>query len=314
VVTIADVARHAGVAPSTVSYVLTGKRAISGETAERVWASIRLLGYRPRGGTATMSALGAVGVLLPLREGINVAVAMRFVRAVVDSSRRRGRDVLLVTGDEGVDGVLHGAEPAVAGVVVMDVGMDDPRVPALRECPAPSVLIGVPTDPCGLTCVDLDFAAAYGMCVDHLADRGHREIALIGASRAVYERRTGYAERGVAGFSAAALRRGVNAFVRACEPDGRAAVRLLAERREITGLVVHNEAALPAVLAGAGPMIEVVAICPDEVARRTEPRVSSVHVPAEDLGRRAVELLTARIGGAAPSGVELVRPVLTVRN
>jgi DNA-binding LacI/PurR family transcriptional regulator len=314
VVTIADVARHAGVAPSTVSYVLTGKRAISEETADRVWESIRSLGYRPRGGSAVPAAVGAIGVLLPLREGMNVAVAMRFVRAVVDTSRRRGRDVLVITADEGAPGVLRAAESAVAGLVVLDVEMDDPRLPALRTCPAPSVLIGVPTNPCGLTCVDLDFSAAYAMCVDHLADRGHLDIALVGAPRAVYERRTGYAERGVAGFSAAALRRGVNFVVRACEPDGVAATRLLAEHREITGLVVHNEAALPAVLAGARSPVDVVAICPDEVARRTEPRVSSVHVPAEDLGRRAVELLVARIDGAPPLGVELSAPILTVRN
>jgi DNA-binding LacI/PurR family transcriptional regulator len=311
VVTIADVAHHAGVAPSTVSYVLTGKRAISSETADRVWHSIRSLGYRPRGGILPPSALGAIGVLLPMREGINVAVAMRFVRAMVDSARRRGRDVLLVTGDDGTQGVLRTLESPIAGLVVMDVEMDDPRVPALRRCPVPCVLIGVPTDPSGLTCVDLDFSAAYGMCVDHLADRGHRDIALLGAPRAVYERRTGYAERGVAGFSAAAARRGLNAVVRACDGDGRAAIELLSERPEITGLVVHNEAALQAVVAGV--RVEVVGICPDEVARRTEPKVSSAHIPAEDLGRRAIELLTARIDGAPLDGVELFQPTLTVR-
>ncbi len=46
-VKITDVARHAGVSPSTVSYVLSGKRSISEETARRVEESIRQLGYRP---------------------------------------------------------------------------------------------------------------------------------------------------------------------------------------------------------------------------------------------------------------------------
>ncbi|MFC0542839.1 LacI family DNA-binding transcriptional regulator [Kutzneria chonburiensis] len=305
-VTIADVARHAGVAPSTVSYVLTGKRAISGETADRVRESIRSLGYRQRA--------AAIGVLLPLRDGVNVAVAMRFVRAVVAAARVRDRDVLVISADEGADGVLRAVESGVAGLVVMDVEMDDPRVPVLRACAVPSVLIGVPTDPCGLSCVDLDFAAAYALCVDHLADKGHTDIALLGPARAVYERRTGYAERGVAGFSAAALRRGVNFVVRTCESDGLAAKQLLTDHAEITAVVVHNEAALSAVLACVQPPIDLVAICPDEVARRTEPKVSSVHVPAEDLGRRAVELLMARIDGAPPQGVELSVPTLTVRD
>lgn len=46
-VTIADVARHAGVSSSTVSYVLSGKRAISEETRLRVQSSVRELGYHP---------------------------------------------------------------------------------------------------------------------------------------------------------------------------------------------------------------------------------------------------------------------------
>ena len=44
-VTIADVARHAGVSSSTVSYVLSGKRAISEETRRRVQSSVQELGY-----------------------------------------------------------------------------------------------------------------------------------------------------------------------------------------------------------------------------------------------------------------------------
>ena len=48
-VTIADVARHAGVAASTVSYVLSGKRTISTDTRERVQRSVRALGSRPVG-------------------------------------------------------------------------------------------------------------------------------------------------------------------------------------------------------------------------------------------------------------------------
>jgi transcriptional regulator with XRE-family HTH domain len=42
-VKITDVARHAGVSPSTVSYALSGKRPISEETRRRIEASIRKL-------------------------------------------------------------------------------------------------------------------------------------------------------------------------------------------------------------------------------------------------------------------------------
>ena len=42
--TLADVARHAGVASSTVSYVLSGKRSVSEETRERVRRAVEALG------------------------------------------------------------------------------------------------------------------------------------------------------------------------------------------------------------------------------------------------------------------------------
>jgi len=44
----------------------------------------------------------------------------------------------------------------------MDVERDDLRIPALGKLKQPSVLIGLPTDPAGIACVDLDFAAAAG--------------------------------------------------------------------------------------------------------------------------------------------------------
>ena len=49
-VTLAEVAHHAGVSYCTVSYVLSGKRAISSTTRRRVERSIGARGYRPHAG------------------------------------------------------------------------------------------------------------------------------------------------------------------------------------------------------------------------------------------------------------------------
>ncbi len=55
-VTLAEVARHAGVSASTVSYVLSGKRSISTGTRERVERSIQQLGYHPNAAPAPSPA------------------------------------------------------------------------------------------------------------------------------------------------------------------------------------------------------------------------------------------------------------------
>ncbi|MER6795339.1 LacI family DNA-binding transcriptional regulator, partial [Amycolatopsis mediterranei] len=55
-VTINDVANAAGVAPSTVSYVISGKRSISPKTRRLVEDSIRKLGYHPHAGARALAS------------------------------------------------------------------------------------------------------------------------------------------------------------------------------------------------------------------------------------------------------------------
>ena len=45
--TLADVAKLAGVSLSTASYVMSGKRPISDETRQRVFAAMAELGFQP---------------------------------------------------------------------------------------------------------------------------------------------------------------------------------------------------------------------------------------------------------------------------
>src|SRR5688500_13485489 len=106
-VTISDVARHAGVAVSTVSYVLSGKRAISATTRQRVRASSDVLGYHPHAGARALASRRAnvLALVLPLRTGMHLPVLMQLVTAVVPAARRFDHDVLLMTADEGPEGL-----------------------------------------------------------------------------------------------------------------------------------------------------------------------------------------------------------------
>ncbi|MEU4381813.1 LacI family DNA-binding transcriptional regulator [Micromonospora echinofusca] len=326
--TIADVARHAGVAASTVSYVLSGKRAISAVTRNRVLASIRLLGYHPHAGARALASRRAnvIALVLPLRAGMQVPVVMQFAMAVVTTARRFDHDVLLVTSDEGPAGLRRVAATAlVDGVLVMDVELDDPRVPLLRELARPSVLIGLPADASGLTCVDLDFHRAGWACVAHLAGLGHRRVALLGAPAAVYDRGTGFAHRTRAGVVEAAAGHGVDAVTLPCE-EGAVAVRrsltdLLQRHPDVSGLIVQNEAAVDPVLATLPDLgrrvprdVSVVAVCPDRFAEQASPMLTAVPVPAEEIGTRAVALLMGKLDGEAVPEVTLLPPRLTVRD
>ncbi|MEW1688329.1 LacI family DNA-binding transcriptional regulator [Streptomyces sp. NPDC091265] len=326
-VNLAEVAQHAGVSASTVSYVLSGKRSISVPTRERVERSIQELGYHPNAGARALasSRSNIIALMVPLRTDMYVPVMMEIAIAVATTARTHGYDVLLLTGEEGPAAVRRIAGSSLAdAMILMDVELHDERLPLLRETERTAVLIGLPAGTDGLTCVDLDFEATGALCVEHLAGLGHREVAVIGEAAAVYERHTGFAERTVDGVRAKAQETGVRVLHRPCEGGYPAMAQTLSrifdERPGTTGFIVQNESAVEPLLnllrqqGRAVPEdVSVVAICPEQVASQASVRLTSVAIPAQEMGRRAVEQVVAKLSGRGTDEVELLAPELTVR-
>ncbi|WP_243420810.1 LacI family DNA-binding transcriptional regulator [Micromonospora globispora] len=213
--------------------------------------SIAQLGYRPHAGARALASrhTNVLALVAPLRRDVNVPVIMKFVTSVVTAARSYDHDVLLLTKDEGAAGLDRVAGSAmVDALIVMDVEAGDVRVPVLRGLRQPAVLIGLPDRPAGISCVDLDFAATGYTGVQHLAEHGHRSVALVGPPPAVYQRGTSYAARFLAGFNDAAAHFRLASVAHACEPTFEGAAACLpdirAELPGVTGLVAHNEAAL----------------------------------------------------------------------
>ena len=326
-VTLAEVAQHAGVSASTVSYVLSGKRSISITTRQRVEESIRLLGYHPNAGARALASnrSNIIALMIPLRTDMYVPVMMEIAIAVATTARTHGYDVLLLTGDEGPDAVRRVTGSGLAdAMILMDVELDDERLPLLRSTDQPSVLIGLPADTSALTCVDLDWRATGALCVEHLAMLGHRDIAVIGEAPAVYERHTGFAERTLDGLRSRALELGIRLLHRPCEGGYDAMTLTLArifdERPGTSGFVVQNESAVEPLLAllrqqgrAVPEDVSVVAICPEQVAAQASVRLTSVAIPAQEMGRHAVAQLMAKLKGRGSDDVVLLAPELTVR-
>lgn len=326
-VKITDVARHAGVSPSTVSYALSGKRPISEETRRRVEEAARALGYRPHAGARALasSRSNVLALVVPLRAGIHVPVVMQFAVSVVTAARRHDHDVLLLTQEEGEEGLRRVADTAlVDALILMDVQLHDPRLPLLRSLDRPSVMIGFPLEADGLTCIDLDFRAAGERCVEHLAQLGHRVVALVGSPPEVYVRGTAFAQRVVQGFTAAADRAGLACAVHPCEATPaaarRVAERLLREQPALTGVVVHNEAVLEPLIDAFEQLglqvpgdLSVTAICPDELAEGLRVPVTSIALPSAEVGEQAVDLLMRKLDGETVPEATLLPPAMTRR-
>ncbi|CQR63771.1 LacI family DNA-binding transcriptional regulator [Streptomyces leeuwenhoekii] len=330
-VRITDVARRAGVSPSTVSYALSGKRPISAATRRRVEAAARELGYRPRGEARPVAGgrTDVIALVLSSSADVRAPAVRECVASAVTTARAHGRDVLLVSreGDaDGTDGLRHAADAALAdALIVTDVRARDPRLPLLRALDRPCVLIGVPAEPDGLTCVDVDEEAAGALCVDHLAGLGHRAVALVGPPS------RGPAGRAARGVAAAAARAGLACSAYSCEaaPDAARATagRLLRARPAPTAVVVHGERLVEPLVGAFGRLglrvpgdLSVVALGPDPpagaggtpVASATPATpVTTVTVPSGTRGGRAVELLVRRLAGEPVPGVTLLPPRLT---
>lgn len=324
-VTIDDVAQRAGVAASTVSYALSGKRPISEATRQRIEQAIDALGYRQHAGARALasSRTDVIGLMAPLRVGVDMNVIMQFVAGVVAGANASGYDVLLVTQEDGVLDRVVGSS-MVDAVVVMDIEAADPRIPKLTALGRPTVLIGLPAEPHGLSCIDLDFAQAGSAAAGHLIDLGHRAIALLGSPTEVMSRHTSYAERMTRGFVGACEAAGVPHVVLPTDSSvagAQAAVdQMLTTLPDVTGVVVHNEVALPHVISSLRDRgvripedLSLLALCPENTALTQVRPITSIDLPAEVIGRAAVEMLTALIDGQADGQVRLIEPTLVDR-
>ena len=305
--TITDVAKHAGVAPSTVSYVLSGSRSISPQTRRRVETSIRALKYHPHAGARSMRAgrTDVIALVVPIHRWSFERVLMPYVYGVLESARQHGWNVMLLTGADGkseIDRVVR--SKMVDGLILMEVLAHDERVPFVAEMGTPAVLLGVPEDPSGLPYVDFDFEAAGHLAVTHLAELGHEVIGFLGPHPGILEIGSGYALRAWRGVADELSGRRLEFHGVATETTHEgvqsALCRLFDDAPHITALIVFNEGVLELVPQGLERLgkrvpgdVSVVAIARDASAQQVVPPLTCVAVPADEMGRQAIDLLSS---------------------
>src|SRR4051812_8596691 len=195
---------------------MSGNRPISEATRRRGLDAIEALTDQPNAGARAPASqrtrvigLMVVPVHGPDLDGVPDAGVLPFIETIASSARARDHDVLLVTSDEGSDGLRRLAGRSLCdAIVLMDIEARDERVPVAASLPVPVVLIGVPDDPAGLRCVDLDFAAAARMAVGELAATGHDRLVVLGYPAEITERRLNYVGRFLDAVEEAAIAHG----------------------------------------------------------------------------------------------------------
>ncbi len=180
------VADAIGVSKATVSYVLSGKRRISADVAERVWQAIDELGYKPNRAARVLasSKTHTIGLFCSptatLRED---TYFNQLLAGVLDAVEPRGYKITLYPergGDHVADTARSLEDQALDGALLMNPRVDSHRLEEIESHDVPLVVIGTPSRGAeGFFYVDHDQAALMYRATSYLIGMGHSEILFI---------------------------------------------------------------------------------------------------------------------------------------
>jgi LacI family transcriptional regulator len=328
--TSADVATEAGVSRTTVSFVLNERAdvKIPAETRQRVLSAAARLGYHPHGPARQLAAGRSHVIALVLRQTAEQiaadAVLVETLRGLAGAARTGGFRILVEpAAPDGPDSTLAALVRAqhVDGLIVSGPRIDDPSLVALADEGFPIVIQG--TYPgLSVTSVDVDNVAGARRAVEHLVTLGHRRIACITNAPLAYTA----AQDRVDGYRQAMVSAGVplsdDLVVEAAfdAPSGHRAMVELLGREPIDAVFVASDVVA---LGAIGALREAGRRVPDDVsvvgfddiplAAFFDPPLTTVRLPAYELGQAAGRALLERITGQAIPTRTLLPTELIVR-
>ncbi|MEV0997855.1 LacI family DNA-binding transcriptional regulator [Nonomuraea sp. NPDC050202] len=302
-VSIKDVAAHAGVSPGTVSNVLNRPGKVAPATRERVEAAISELGFVRHGSASTLRAGHSRTIGLSVID-IGNPFFTEVAAGVEDVVSELGYAVILGNSAGSQDKEDRNlrvlAEHRVRGVLITPSGEDPARLDRLREHGISVVLVDHPAHRPDQCAVAVDDVAGGRAAVAHLLSKGARTVAYVTGPltiRQCVERREGakVAMR-AAGLDPDDLRVAEAATMTARAGE-KAAADLIAEGLPEAVFCANDLLALGVLRAllrsGVRVPEEVALMGYDDIdfAAASTVSLSSMRQPTYQLGRIATELL-----------------------
>ncbi|BCJ39841.1 LacI family transcriptional regulator [Actinoplanes ianthinogenes] len=306
-VTIKDVARLAGVSPSSVCRALTDPARVRADTRERVESAAEQLGYRPNRAARSLitGRTANLGVVLP---DLANPFFPTVVKAIQKQARRFDYAVFLSDTDEDpavevpairalamqVDGFLL-CSPRASDHELRSNARDKPVVVLNRRItPFPSVTA--------------DNADGMRQAVGHLAALGHRAVAYVGGPRTSWSHRD--RQRGLRAATAARGMRLVEVGNVAPTVDGGAAAADLVLAAPVTAVLAYNDLVALGLLqrfqargVRVPEHLSVIGFDDIPVAGLLGPPLTTVAIDTEQIGRVGVDLLLELMAGPVHRGV-----------
>jgi len=323
-VTSQDVADLAGVSRTTVSLVLNDVEGIniSPETRQKVRDAAEKLGYVPNAtaqalATRRAKAIGLVMTRSPhhiasdtflpqILGGLLDVVKQHKLRLLIESVEAEHQDRVYLE--------LARAKH-IDGMILLTPRINDTALKRLEEVDVSTVVMGKLTDS-NLYSVDVDNYLAAKKAVDYLLSLGHTQIACISNAPASYSA----APERVLGYKDALMATGITPdddLIQYADFDpqsGFVCMRtLLASGKEFTAVFVASDnvaMGVKSALREAGKRIpdDISIMGFDDIpwAQYSDPPLTTIRLPAQELANRACLLLLDLMKGSEPEERNLV--------
>ncbi|MCP4141196.1 MAG: LacI family transcriptional regulator [Chloroflexi bacterium] len=181
-ITIRDVADRAGVSHQTVSRVINNSERVTPETRERVKVAIKELGYRPSRLAQSMVTQKTRTIGLVVADITN-PFFFEVARGVQDTALAQGYNVFVCNTDDNPQGeqdiLTLLASQEVDGVILATVSSPEEELLAFAENYKPLVVINRDIPHPKASLVSVDILKGAKLAVEHLIERGHRNIAML---------------------------------------------------------------------------------------------------------------------------------------
>ena len=324
-VRVTDVAKLAGCAPATVSRVLNNPAKVSPDKRKRVEAAMRELGYvRNHAARALRSQRSnMIGILIPT---LDYALYAQMVGAVNRKLSEEGISTLIATFNYNLDAELREArlllERGAEALILVGNNHRGELYDMLGQFGVPYICTYVSNPKSSHPNIGFDNAAAAAKLAKHLVHLGHRNICVISGITKDNDRTTERLE----GIRAELLRHNIElkdsmvAERQYTISDGRSACALLLARNDPrpTAILCGNDVlALGALVEcrvrglKVPDEISIVGFDNLEFSTHSNPPLTTIDVPAEDMGISAAEHVLRRLEGESvtlhsPVEVELI--------
>ncbi len=324
--TIGDVARRAGVSTATVSRVVNQPASVRGALRGKVQAAIAHLGYVPHAGARTLRSrrTGTIGAIFPT---VDNAIFAKAIDALQRRLAESDHQLLIATNDYSPDTeesqALNLLTRGADALLLCGTGQRPALLARLAARAVPVVHVMSWPPPPGLACVGFDNARAMTQVVRLLLDLGHRRIAMLAgvtrdndraASRLAGVRQALAAARIALPAARVAERR----YALAAARDGLRSLMQVASPP--TALVCGNDVLAFGALLEAQRLgidvpreLSIVGFDDLELASHVHPGLTTVHVPAEAMWRRAAERVLAMLQGEETTQDNEIEVSLVVR-